>query len=86
MRIDKYLKVSRLTKRRATAQALCEAGMVKLNDKVVKPSAEVSAGDLLEITMGRKTVRVRIESLREYAGKSDAESMYTLLGEEVREG
>ena len=79
MRIDKYLKVSRLIKRRTVACEACEMGKVTVNGKVAKPSCNVDAGDVVEITFGEKTVTVRIEKALEHALKADASDMYTIL-------
>ena len=60
MRLDKYLKVSRLIKRRSVANEACDAGRVLINDKPAKASAQVKAGDVLEILFGTKSVRVEV--------------------------
>ncbi|MBQ8588168.1 MAG: RNA-binding S4 domain-containing protein [Clostridia bacterium] len=79
MRLDKYLKVSRLIKRRTVACEACEQGKVTVNGKVAKPSANVSEGDVIAITFGEKTVTVRVEKVVEHALKADASDMYTQL-------
>ena len=79
MRLDKYLKVSRLIKRRTVACEACEQGKVTLNGKVAKPSANVDTGDTISITFGEKTVTVRVEKVVEHALKADASDMYTIL-------
>lgn len=79
MRLDKYLKVSRLIKRRTVACEACEQGKVTINSKVAKPSANVNVGDEIAITFGEKTVRVRVEKISEHALKSDASDLYTIL-------
>ena len=79
MRLDKYLKVSRLIKRRTVACEACELGKVTLNDKVAKPSANVNEGDIIAITFGEKTTRVKVEKVVEHALKADASDMYTIL-------
>jgi ribosomal 50S subunit-recycling heat shock protein len=81
MRIDKFLKVSRVIKRRAVANEACDGGRVKLNGRSAKPSAEVKPGDVVEIAFGSGKVAFRVESVSEHASKSDAASMYTLLGD-----
>ena len=83
MRLDKYLKVSRIIKRRTVANEAADAGRVTVNGKVAKPSSDVKAGDVLEIRFGAKTMRVRVESVAEFAKKEDAAAMYTLLSGEV---
>jgi ribosomal 50S subunit-recycling heat shock protein len=79
MRIDKFLKVSRVIKRRAVANEACDGGRVKLNGRSAKPSAEVKPGDVVEISFGSGKVAFRVESVSEHASKADASSMYTLL-------
>ena len=65
MRLDKYLKVSRIIKRRTVANEACDSGRVMLNDKVARASADVKVGDVIEIAFGNKTVKVRITSVQE---------------------
>lgn len=79
MRLDKYLKVSRLIKRRTVACQACELGKVTLNGKEAKPSATVKEGDTISITLGLKTITVRVEKTLEHALKADASDMYTIL-------
>ena len=69
MRLDKYLKVSRIIKRRTVANEACDSGRVMLNDKVARASAEVKAGDVIEIAFGNKSVKVRVTSGRRSARK-----------------
>ena len=83
MRLDKYLKISRIIKRRTVANEAADAGRITVNGKVAKPSSDVKAGDVLEIRIGAKTMRVRVESVAEFAKKEDAAAMYTLLSGEV---
>ena len=64
MRLDKYLKVSRIIKRRTVANEACDSGRVMLNDKVARASAEVKAGDVIEIAFGTKAVKVRSQACR----------------------
>lgn len=79
MRLDKYLKVSRLIKRRTVACEACESGKVTVNGKVAKPSCNVDTGDVIAITFGEKTITVRVERALEHALKADASDMYTVL-------
>ena len=65
MRLDKYLKVSRIIKRRTVANEACDSGRVMLNDKVARASAEVKTGDVIEIAFGNKSVKVRVTSVQE---------------------
>ena len=76
MRLDKYLKVSRIIKRRTVA---CDSGRVMLNDKVARASADVKVGDVIEIAFGNKTVKVRITSVQETIRKEDAKEMFEYL-------
>ena len=79
MRIDKYLKVSRLIKRRTVANEACDAGRVSVNGKTVKASYDVKEGDVMEIAFGTRTVRAKVLSLLESTKKDDAKDMYELL-------
>ena len=76
MRLDKWLKVSRLIKRRTVAQEACDGGRVSLNGRTAKPSAEVKPGDILEISFGAKAVRAEVLSVQETVKKDDAAAMY----------
>lgn len=76
MRIDKFLKISRIIKRRTVANGACGAGRVSINGKTVKASANVEIGDIIEIVFGTKTVKVKVLGLNENAGKNDAADMY----------
>ena len=69
MRIDKFLKVSRIIKRRTIANEACDAGRVLINDKVIKASAEVKVGDIVEVLFGGKSVKVEVLSLKETTKK-----------------
>lgn len=80
MRLDKWLKLSRLIKRRTVANEACDGGRITANDKVVKASYEVKVGDVLELHFGEHTTRVKVLSTKEIVGKADAAGMY----EEVR--
>lgn len=79
MRIDKYLKVSRVIKRRTVAQEACDGGRVSINGKVVKPAADVKVGDIVEIRFGQNTTKFRVESVAEHVTKDGAKEMFTLL-------
>lgn len=78
MRIDKYLKVSRLIKRRTLANDACEMGKVKINDKIAKPGSEVKVGDLIEIQFGTSITKVEVTSISEHVKKTDTKEMYTI--------
>ncbi len=79
MRLDKYLKVSRLIKRRPVANEACDAGRIKVNEKVAKASLNVKPGDIIEITFGDKVVRVKVLSITETYNKEEAKELYELL-------
>jgi len=79
MRLDKYLKVSRLIKRRTVANEACDAGRVSINDKVSKASAEVKTGDIINIKFGNKEVTVKVTNIMNTTKKEDAENMYEIL-------
>ncbi|MBR6329288.1 MAG: RNA-binding S4 domain-containing protein [Lachnospiraceae bacterium] len=79
MRLDKFLKVSRLIKRRTVANEACDAGRVKINDKEAKASAAVKAGDILEISFGTKPLKVKVLDVRETVKKEEAADMYEVL-------
>lgn len=81
MRLDKWLKLSRLIKRRTVANEACDAGRVSANGTVVKASYEVKPGDLLELRFGSRTTRVKVLGVQEFVGKADAGALY----EEIRE-
>ena len=76
MRLDKYLKISRLIKRRTVANEACDGGRVSVNGAPAKASREVKLGDIIEIRFGARTVKVEVLSLAENATKSDAPAMY----------
>ena len=76
MRLDKYLKVSRLITRRTVANEACDGGRVSINGKTAKASAEVRPGDTIELAFGERRVRVEVISVDEHATKSDAPAMY----------
>jgi len=76
MRLDKYLKVSRLIKRRTVANEACDGGRVQLNGRPAKAGAEVKPGDTIEISLGARTVRVEVLEVAETVRKDDAAAMY----------
>lgn len=76
MRLDKYLKVSRLIKRRTVANEACDAGKITVNGKVARASYDVKTGDVIEITLGARTVKVRVTEVKEVVRKEDAITMY----------
>ncbi|MEK5234138.1 RNA-binding S4 domain-containing protein [Paenibacillus sp. FSL L8-0470] len=82
MRLDKFLKVSRLIKRRTVAKDVSEQGRVLINGKESKPSSTVKIGDEITVQFGQKLVTVKVEKLVETTRKDEAAGMYTLLREE----
>lgn len=79
MRLDKYLKVSRLIKRRTVANEACDAGRVMINKKVAKAGTEVKAGDEITINFGNKEVRVEVLAVTETVKKEEAKEMFRYL-------
>ena len=79
MRLDKYLKVSRLIKRRTVANEACDAGRVTVNGRPAKASAEVKVGDVIEIGFGNKAVKVQFTDIKETTKKDEAKEMFTYL-------
>ena len=79
MRLDKYLKVSRLIKRRTVANEACDAGRVVVNDKVARASYDVKVGDVIGLSLGAREVKVEVVSVQEIVGKSDAAMLYRIL-------
>ncbi len=79
MRLDKFLKVSRLIKRRTVANEACDAGRVSINGKVARASAPVKAGDVLEIAFGTRTVKVEVLDVQETIRKDDAKELFRYL-------
>lgn len=82
MRLDKYLKVSRLVKRRTLAKELCDGGRVEVNGRTAKAGTEVQIGDLLKIRYGSRIMSVKVEKILEQARKEQAGELYRVLGEE----
>lgn len=79
MRIDKFLKVSRLIKRRTIANEACDSGRVTVNGKLAKASYDVSVGDIIEIKLGERIIKVRVEDISEHVLKGDASKLYTVI-------
>lgn len=79
MRLDKYLKVSRIIKRRTVANEACDAGRVTVNGTVAKASVKVSVGDIIEVSFGNRQMKVKVMDLNEHAKKDDAKNMYEIL-------
>lgn len=79
MRIDKYLKTSRIIKRRTLAEEACEHGRVSINDRVAKPAAQVKPGDIIEIRFGNGNTRIKVLSVTEHVTKEQAQLMYEII-------
>lgn len=86
MRLDKYLKVSRIIKRRTVAKEACESGRVSINSKVAKASTDVKENDIIEIQFATRSLKAKIINIAEHVRKEDAKDMYVILeGEEDKE-
>ena len=81
MRIDKYLKVARIIKRRTVANEACDTEHVCVNGKRVKASYDVKENDVIEITMGQRTIKIRVVSVKETVVKAEASSLYEVLSQ-----
>lgn len=79
MRLDKYLKVSRIIKRRTVANNACDAQHVTVNGRDAKASYNVKVGDIIEITFGQKVLKIRVENINETVSKADASTMYQII-------
>lgn len=79
MRLDKFLKNSRIIKRRTVAKEACEQGRVEVNGRIAKPGVELEEGDIIKITFGTSELEVKVDKLLETVKKEDAESMYSVL-------
>lgn len=79
MRLDKYLKVSRLIKRRTVANEACDAQRIQVNGRICKASYDVKVGDIIEIRMGEKLIKVEVLQVLEHVLKNDASLMYKIL-------
>jgi ribosomal 50S subunit-recycling heat shock protein len=79
MRLDKFLKVSRIIKRRTVANEACDAARVSVNGRPVKASYDVKVGDVLEITFGQRLLKVRVKDVKEYTAKNDAALLYEVV-------
>ncbi len=79
MRLDKYLKVTRIIKRRTVANEACDGGRVSVNGKTVKASYDVKIGDVIEVAFGTKAFKVKVNDVKETVGKSDAATLYEVM-------
>ena len=85
MRLDKFLKVSRVIKRRSVAKEIADKGRISINVKIAKSSTDVSVGDELVINFGNKTLTIRVNELKETTHTDEAEGMYEVFSEEYKE-
>lgn len=83
MRIDKFLKVTRLIKRRETAKELCDDGDVLIAGKKAKPMTEIHEGDIFVLSIGKHKITAKVMQIREFAKKEDAAKMYEVLNDEI---
>lgn len=79
MRLDKYLKVSRLIKRRTVANEACDAGKILVNDKIARASYDVKVGDVIQIQMGQKELKIQVEQVSDVMRKEEAADLYRVL-------
>ncbi len=79
MRIDKYLKIIRVIKRRTVANEACDAGKISVNGRVVKASYDVKEGDIIEINMGQKPLKIKVLNVVEFVKKEDAAQNYEVI-------
>ncbi len=79
MRLDKYLKVSRLIKRRTVANEACDAEKITVNGKIARASYDVKVGDLIEINMGQRMLKIQVEKVTEYVTKDTAADLYKVI-------
>lgn len=85
MRLDKFLKVARIIKRRPIAKQIADQKRIKINDKVAKSSTDVMIGDILVINFGNKTLTVRVRDLKDTTKKGEAEELYEVISEDYQE-
>lgn len=79
MRLDKYLKLTRIIKRRTVANEACDAGKISVNDKIARASYDVKVGDIIEINMGQKPLKVKVISISDYVKKDEAANYYQVI-------
>lgn len=79
MRLDKYLKITRIIKRRTVANEACDAGKVSVNDKIARASYDVKIGDIIEINMGQKPLKVKVISISDFVKKDEAADYYQVI-------
>lgn len=79
MRLDKYLKITRIIKRRTVANEACDAGKISVNDRIARASYDVKVGDIIEINMGQKPLKVKVISISDYVKKDEAANYYQII-------
>lgn len=79
MRLDKFLKVSRVIKRRTIAKSVADLGFVKINDKVAKPSSEININDVIELNLGERQLTIVVKNLVTKVGKQNAQEMFEII-------
>ena len=80
MRLDKYLKITRIIKRRTVANEACDAGKIEVNGKIARASYDVKVGDIIAVNLGQKPIKVEVLSVSEYATKENAADNYRVIG------
>ena len=83
MRIDKYLKLTRLIKRRTVAKELLDRGLFKINDKIAKPSSEIEVGDHILLVLGRRILEIEVLMTCDYCKKEESNNLYKIIREEI---
>lgn len=83
MRIDRYLKLTRLIKRRTVAKELLDRGLFKINDKIAKPSSEVEIGDHILLVLGRRILEIEVLMTCDYCKKEESNNLYKIIREEI---
>lgn len=81
MRLDKYLKITRIIKRRTVANDACDTDRISVNGRVVKASYQVKVGDEIEVSFGQRSLKVRVKDVREFANKDAASELYEVIDE-----
>ncbi len=81
MRLDKYLKITRIIKRRTVANDACDTDRISVNGRVVKASYQVKVGDIIEVSFGQRSLKVRVVDVKEYANKDNAGELYEVIAE-----
>ena len=83
MRLDKYLKVARVIKRRTIAKDILDLGFVKINNRVAKPSTDVKVGDVIELTLGERILKIEVKAISAYAKKENSSEMFEIIEEKM---